>query len=79
MNASTAGASPNDTTSASESSSTPNALDELVRRAISPSSVSSTIATPMNSAALSKSARVAYTTQAYPQNRFATVKREGRR
>jgi hypothetical protein len=49
---------PNETTSASESSSTPNAVDEFVRRAKNPSSVSSTIAMPMSSAAVSKSARV---------------------
>ena len=59
VNARIAGAIPNDTTSASESSCTPNALVVLVSRAIIPSSVSSTIATPMKSAAVSKSARVA--------------------
>jgi len=53
-----AGARPNDTTSASESSSTPNADDDRVSRAKKPSSVSSTIATPMSTAAVSKSPRV---------------------
>ena len=58
MKASTAGASPNDTMSASESSWTPKAVDEFVSRAKKPSSVSRIIATPMKSAAVSKSARV---------------------
>ena len=58
VNARIAGARPNDTTSASESSSTPKADEELVSRAKNPSSVSRIIAMPMNSAAVSKSERV---------------------
>ena len=53
-NARTAGARPNDMTSASESSSTPNALVVPVSRAMRPSSMSSTIAMPMNGAAVSQ-------------------------
>jgi hypothetical protein len=64
VNARIAGASPNETTSASESSSTPKAVDEFVSRAKKPSRVSRTIAIPMKSAAVSKSARVEYTTHA---------------
>src|SRR3954452_5129812 len=79
VNARIAGASPNDTTSASESSSTPNADVEFVSRAKNPSSVSRTIAIPMNRAAVSKSERVEYTTHEYPQNRFETVNRDGSR
>jgi hypothetical protein len=45
---------PNDTTSASESNSTPNALDVPVMRATRPSSMSRTMAMPMNIAACSK-------------------------
>ena len=55
---------PNETTSASESSSTPNADVAFVNRAKKPSSVSRTIAIPMKSAAVSKSERVAYTRHA---------------
>ena len=60
----TAGAMPNDTTSASESNSTPNALDVPVMRAMRPSSMSSTMAKPMNSAAARRSPRSAKITQA---------------
>ena len=63
-NASTAGARPNEITSASESNSTPNALVVFVRRAMRPSSMSSTMAMPMNGAAVSSSPRIAYTTHA---------------
>ena len=48
-----AGAMPNEMTSASESSSTPKALAVPVIRAMRPSSMSSTIAKPMNGAAVS--------------------------
>src|SRR3954469_24163045 len=64
VNARIAGPRPNDTTSARESSSTPNADDEFVSRAKKPSRVARTIAKPMNSAAVSKSDRVEYTTHA---------------
>src|SRR6185436_4108691 len=60
VNARIAGPRPNDTTSARESSSTPNAEDECVSLAKKPSSVSSTMAMPMNKAAVSKSDRVEY-------------------
>jgi len=50
---SNAGATPNDTTSASESNSTPNALVLPVRRAIRPSSMSRMTAKPTNGAARS--------------------------
>ena len=56
---SAAGAIPNDTRSASESNSTPKALDEPVMRAIRPSSMSSTMATPMNGAAVWNWPRIA--------------------
>ena len=46
-----AGATPKETTSASESNSTPNWLVVLVRRATLPSSMSMTMATKMASAA----------------------------
>ena len=59
VNARIAGASPNETTSASESSCTPNADEVLVSRATNPSSVSSTIAMPISTAAVSKSRCVA--------------------
>jgi hypothetical protein len=52
-----AGATPNEMTSASESSSTPKSLAVPVIRAIRPSSMSSTTAKPMNGAAVSKSPR----------------------
>ena len=55
---------PNDMTSASESNSTPNALDVPVRRATRPSSMSRTMATPMNIAACSNACRSAKITQA---------------
>ena len=64
VNARIAGARPKETTSASESSSTPNAVDERVSRATNPSNASSTIATPISIAANSKSPRVEYTTDA---------------
>src|SRR5829696_8252244 len=79
MKASNAGARPKETTSASESSCTPNAVEDLVSRATKPSSVSSTIVMPMKSAAVSKSPWVEYTTHAYPQKRFATVNIDGSR
>ena len=60
----TAGAIPNDTTSAIESNSTPNALDVPVMRATRPSSMSRTMAKPMNIAACSKACRSAKITQA---------------
>jgi hypothetical protein len=41
--------------------------------------MSSTTAMPMNGAAVSSSPRIAYTTHAYPQNMFATVKMLGSR
>jgi hypothetical protein len=53
------GAIPNDTTSASESSSMPKSLVEPVIRAMRPSSMSSTIAKPMNGAAIANSPRIA--------------------
>ena len=59
-----AGARPNEITSASESNSRPNSLVVPVIRAIRPSSMSSTIAIPMNGAAVANSPRMAYTTQA---------------
>ena len=46
-----AGATPKETTSASESNSTPNCVVVLVRRATLPSSMSMTIATKMATAA----------------------------
>ena len=51
-NASIAGAMPNEMMSASESSCTPNSLVVPVMRAMRPSSMSSTMATPMNGAAV---------------------------
>ena len=59
-----AGAMPNEITSASESSSMPKSLDVPVIRAIRPSSMSSTIANPMNGAAMWNSPRIAWTMQA---------------
>jgi hypothetical protein len=59
-----AGATPNEITSASESNSTPKALVVPVIRAIRPSSMSSTKANPMNSAAVANSPRIAWTMQA---------------
>ena len=59
-----AGATPNDTTSASESNSSPNALVVPVIRAMRPSSMSSTIAMPMKSAAMWNSRCIAWTMQA---------------
>lgn len=53
-----AGATPNDTTSASESNSRPKALVLPVSRAIRPSSMSSTTEKAMNGAAVSKSPRM---------------------
>ena len=61
---SSAGAMPNDTTSASESNSFPNALVLPVSRAIRPSSMSRTTAIPMKGAAVSSSPRIAYATLA---------------
>jgi hypothetical protein len=55
---------PNETTSASESNSRPNALVVPVSLAIRPSSMSSTMATPMNSAPVSNSPCIACATQA---------------
>jgi hypothetical protein len=55
---------PNDTMSASESNSTPKALDVPVMRATRPSSMSRTIAMPMNIAACANSWRSAKMTQA---------------
>ncbi len=63
-NDSTAGATPNDTTSASESNSRPKALVVPVIRAMRPSSMSSTMATPMNAAAVWNSPCIAWTMQA---------------
>jgi len=63
-NVSTAGAIPNEITSASESSSTPNALVVPVSRAIRPSSESSRNANPMNGAAIVRSPRMEYTMHA---------------
>ena len=54
-----AGATPNEMTSASESNSTPKALVEPVIRATRPSSMSRTMATPMNGAAVANSPRIA--------------------
>ena len=56
---SAAGAMPNEMRSASESNSTPNALEEPVMRAMRPSSMSSTMAKPMNGAAVSNWPRMA--------------------
>ena len=50
---------PNEITSASESNSTPKSLAVPVSRAIRPSSMSRTIAKPMNGAAVSYSPRIA--------------------
>ncbi len=63
-NARTAGATPNEMMSASESSSNPNALVVLVMRAIRPSSMSRTTAKPTNGAALTRSSRMANMMQA---------------
>ncbi len=54
-----AGAMPNEMRSASESNSTPKALDDPVIRAMRPSSMSSTMAKPMNGAAVSNCPRMA--------------------
>jgi hypothetical protein len=54
-----AGAIPNEITSASESNSMPKSLVAPVIRATRPSSMSSTIAKPMNGAAVAKSPRIA--------------------
>jgi hypothetical protein len=59
-----AGAIPNEMTSASESSSMPKSLAVPVMRAMRPSSMSSTIAKPMNGAAVANSPRIAWTMQA---------------
>jgi hypothetical protein len=74
-----AGATPNETTSASESNSSPKALVVPVIRAMRPSSMSSTNAKPMNSAAVDNSCRIEWTMHAYPQNRFAIVNMLGSR
>ena len=68
---------PNEIRSASESSCTPKSLVVPVMRAMRPSSMSSTMATPMNGAAVASSPRIAWTTQAQPQNRLASVNRLG--
>ena len=52
LNTSTAGATPNEITSANESNSTPNSLDVPVMRAMRPSSVSRIIAKPISAAAV---------------------------
>ena len=59
-----AGATPNEMTSASESNSMPNALVVPVMRAMRPSSMSSTMAKPMNGAADENSPRIEWTMQA---------------
>ena len=78
LNDSTAGATPNEITSASESNWRPNALSPPVSRAMRPSSMSSTNAKPMNGAAVSNSPRIAYTMHAYPQNMLPSVNKLGR-
>ena len=60
----TAGAAPNEITSASESNSTPNALVVFVSRAMRPSSMSSTMAMPMKGAACSSRPPIEYTMHA---------------
>ena len=59
MNVRTAGAIPNEMTSASESNSTPKGVAVPVILAMRPSSMSSTTATPMSGAATSNSPRIA--------------------
>jgi len=63
-NARIEGATPNEMTSASESNSIPKSLVAPVRRAMRPSSMSSTIAKPMNGAAVANSPLIAKTMQA---------------
>jgi hypothetical protein len=48
-------------------------------RAMRPSSMSSTIANPMNGAAVANSPRIEKTTQAYPQNMLPIVNMLGSR
>jgi hypothetical protein len=55
---------PNDTTSASESNSTPNALVVFVILAMRPSSISRMMAMPMKGAAVATSPRIEYTMHA---------------
>src|SRR5215470_11260534 len=74
-----AGATPNDTTSASESNSTPNWVVVLVSRATLPSSMSITIATKMATAASVYRPSAARMIARKPQNRFPVVKRLGSR
>ena len=79
LNIRTAGATPNETTSASESNSTPKSLVAPVTRAMRPSSVSRIIAMPTSGAAVAKSPRIANTMHAQPQNMFPTVNMPGNR
>jgi hypothetical protein len=69
---------PNEITSASESSCTPNSLEVPVIRAIRPSSMSMTIAMPMNGAARASCPCIAYTMHDQPQNMLPSVNRLGR-
>src|SRR5437867_7630369 len=72
-----AGATQKDTTSASESNSTPNCVVVLVRRATFPSRTSMTIATKMATDASTKHASAVRMRARKPQKRFPVVSRLG--
>src|SRR5438132_589455 len=74
-----AGATQKETTSASESKSTPNWLVAFIRRATRPSSRSMTIATKMASAASEKRPSTVSRSAKKPQKRLPVVRRLGRR
>src|SRR5437867_8976370 len=74
-----AGATQKETTSASESNSTPNWLVAFIRRATRPSSRSMTIATKMASAASEKRPSTVSRSAKKPQKRLPVVRRLGRR
>src|SRR6267143_1954524 len=77
--ASTAGATPKETRSANESYSSPNSEVEWVQRATRPSSASSTAAAMIKIAAAVKFPSIERQIDRYPQKRFPTVNRVGRR
>src|SRR6266542_5607641 len=74
-----AGATQKDTTSASESNSTPNCVVVLVRRATLPSRTSMTIATKIATDASTKRASAVRMRARKPQKRFPVVSRLGSR
>ena len=76
-NASSAGATPNEITSASESYTSPNEDSEPVRRAIRPSRMSAMIAIRISRAERSNWPRLDSTTDRNPQKMLPTVNSDG--